>query len=125
MASLYRLALEQYDAMVQSGLISERDRIHLINGFLVEKMPRLDPHATADELCGRALDAVIPPGWHVRSAKPVRLPPDSVVDRKVEVYSDPASDGYRSRSDYAAGDNVPVVIDGVEIAKIAVDYLMP
>ena len=48
-----------------------------------------------------------------------------LVDRKVEVYSDPASDGYRILSVYAAGDKVPVVIDGVEIAEIAVDYLMP
>ena len=32
------------------------------------------PHAIADDLCGRELDRVIPPGWHVRPAKPIRLP---------------------------------------------------
>jgi Uma2 family endonuclease len=61
---LYRMSLEKYEAMVESGAFSDHDRFHLINGFLVEKMTR-------------ALDKAIPPGWHVRSAKPVRLPPNS------------------------------------------------
>jgi Uma2 family endonuclease len=74
---LYRMSLDKYEAMVESGAFSDHDRFHLINGFLVEKMTQHDPHATADELCGRALDKVIPRGWQVRSAKPVRLPPNS------------------------------------------------
>lgn len=74
---LYRMSLEQYEAMIESGVFSDRDRFHLINGLLVEKMTQNDPHATTDELCGRALDKVIPAGWHVRSAKPVRVPPNS------------------------------------------------
>jgi Uma2 family endonuclease len=74
---LFRISLDQYEAMVSSGAFSESDRFHLINGYLVEKITQNDPHATADELCGRALDKVIPVGWHVRSAKPVRLPPNS------------------------------------------------
>jgi Uma2 family endonuclease len=73
-SSLYRLTLEQYEAMVDSGIFTGRDRVHLINGFLVAKMIQNDPHATADELCGDELARVIPPGWHVRSAKPIRIP---------------------------------------------------
>src|ERR1700688_1848596 len=71
---LYRLSLEQYEAMVESGVFTARDRFHLINGFLVAKMTQNDPHCTADELSGKALDPAIPAGWHVRSAKPIRLP---------------------------------------------------
>ena len=71
---LYRLSLEQYEAMVESGVFTARDRFHLINGFLVAKMTQNPPHSTADELCGKALDRAIPEGWHVRSAKPIRLP---------------------------------------------------
>ena len=71
---LYRLSLEQYEAMVESGVFTARDRFHLINGFLVAKMTQNPPHSTADELCGKVLDRVIPEGWHVRSAKPIRLP---------------------------------------------------
>ena len=73
-SSLYRVTLEQYEAMVDSGIFTGRDRVHLINGFLVAKTTQSDPHATADELCGEALARVIPPGWHVRAGKPIRIP---------------------------------------------------
>jgi Uma2 family endonuclease len=47
-------------------------------------------------------------------------------DRQVEVYtnSDPAG-GYRFRVDYRPGDDVPVVIDGREVGRIAVTDLLP
>src|SRR5436190_19731240 len=70
---LYRMTLEKYEAMVASGVFTKRDRFHLINGFLVAKMTQNPPHCTADELCGKALDRTIPPGWPVRSAKPIRF----------------------------------------------------
>jgi Uma2 family endonuclease len=71
---LYRLSLEQYEAMVGSGVFTARDRFHLINGFLVAQVTQDPPHCTADDLCGEALVQVIPAGWYVRSAKPIRLP---------------------------------------------------
>ncbi len=72
--SFYRLTLEQYEAMVDAGILGKRDRVHLIDGYLVAKMTQNDPHATADELCGAALARVVPPDWHVRAGKPIRLP---------------------------------------------------
>ena len=140
-------------------------------------MTQNHPHCTADELCGKALQG-IPGGWHVRSAKPIRLPdqvskpePDrcvvrgtirdyshrspgsadiamivevsdsslsddrklarvyggsgipaywivNLVDRQVEVYTLPYPDGYHSRQDFAPGQLLPVVIDGVEVGRI-------
>jgi Uma2 family endonuclease len=183
--SLYRLSVKQYEAMVDSGAFTARDRFHLINGFLVAKMTQNDPHCTADELCGRVLSGVVPAGWHVRSSKPVRLPsqvskpePDrtvvrgdvrdygtrspeavdaglvieiadsslgedrkmariyggsgipiywivNLVDRQVEVYTLPYADGYHARQDFASGDALPVVIDGVEVGRIAVADILP
>ncbi|HZW33154.1 MAG TPA: Uma2 family endonuclease [Isosphaeraceae bacterium] len=73
-SSLYRVTLEQYEAMVDTGIFTGRDRVHLINGFLAAKMTENDPHATADLLCGDELERVIPPGWHVRPGKPIRIP---------------------------------------------------
>jgi hypothetical protein len=61
---LYRWTLEQYEAMVDSGAFSTRDRFHLINGYVVAKMTQGDPHCTADDLCGLALARAIPAvGW--------------------------------------------------------------
>jgi Uma2 family endonuclease len=72
--SLYRLTLEQYEAMVDAGILGKRDHVHLIDGYLVSKMTQNDPHATADELCGDALSRVLPAGWHLRAGKPIRIP---------------------------------------------------
>jgi Uma2 family endonuclease len=75
MESIYRVSLEQYESMVRSGIFTKRDRIQLVNGFLVAKpMTQNPPHSTADDLCGQALDRICPPGWYVRAGKPVRLP---------------------------------------------------
>jgi Uma2 family endonuclease len=38
-------------------------------------MTRGDAHVTADILCGNALSGLVPPGWHVRPGKPVRIAP--------------------------------------------------
>ncbi|HKI16574.1 MAG TPA: Uma2 family endonuclease [Isosphaeraceae bacterium] len=43
-----------------------------------------------------------------------------LIDRRIEVYTDPAPEGYRRREDFASGSDVPVVIDGVEVGRIAV-----
>ena len=70
---LYRMTVEQYEAMAASGAIPTSHHVHLINGYLVEKMTHNPPHAVADERCGVALARVLPPGWHARAAKPVRI----------------------------------------------------
>jgi Uma2 family endonuclease len=71
---LYRLTVDQYEAMADSGIFGERNRVHLINGCLVEKMTQHPPHSIADDLCGEALRLAFPPGWYVRPGKPVRIP---------------------------------------------------
>jgi hypothetical protein len=70
---LYRMTLEQYEAMVESGIFTERDKLQLINGILVAKVTEGDDHCVADDLCRNGLSAVTPPGWFVRSNKPILL----------------------------------------------------
>ena len=184
---LYRMSLERYEAMVESGIFTKRDRFHLINGFLVAKVTQGDEHCEADDLCRVALEGVLPPGWYVRSeqASPAparwRAEPDeavvrgsirdygrrkrgtpgasdvsliievadssmladramagvygragipiywivNLVDRQVEVCTSPNSTGTSSRVDFHPGENVPVVLDGVQVALIAVNDIMP
>jgi Uma2 family endonuclease len=74
---LYRMTIDQYEALVASGAFAKRDRFQLINGLLVEKMTKNPPHAVVKVACHDALDRIIPkPKWHVRDETPVRLPPD-------------------------------------------------
>ena len=49
-------------------------------------------------------------------------------DRRIEIYTEPtgldANPAYRQRSDYEANDEVPLVIDGCELARIQVSELL-
>ena len=86
--SLYRLSIDKYEAMVRSGIFTKRDRLELIEGFLVAKMTQYPPHAAVCEMARDTLVKVLPAGWHVRGEKPVRIAsrvslpePDLVVAR--------------------------------------------
>lgn len=52
----------------------------------------------------------------------------NLVDRRVEVYTDPSGPGdspaYRQQQDYPAGTSVPVVLDGHEAGCVRVDDLL-
>ena len=43
----YRLSVDQYEAMVESGIFTEHDRLQLINGMLVAKVTQ------GDDVCER------------------------------------------------------------------------
>jgi Uma2 family endonuclease len=49
----------------------------------------------------------------------------NLVDRQVEVYTDPGPTGYATRTDFASGQHVPVVIGGQQVGQIAVDDVLP
>ena len=53
----------------------------------------------------------------------------NINDEQIEVYTDPTGDCdepvYRNRRDYHRGEEVPLVLDGVEIARIPVADLLP
>lgn len=50
----------------------------------------------------------------------------NLVRRQIEVYTDPdPAGGYRSRVDYRPGQDVPVIIDGQKVGRIAVADLLP
>jgi Uma2 family endonuclease len=53
----------------------------------------------------------------------------NIPDRRVEVYTEPtgpdSSPDYRRREDHASGADVPLILDGVEVARIAVADLLP
>ena len=52
----------------------------------------------------------------------------NLVDGRIEVFSDPKagkSPAYRQRRDFTAGEAVPLVLDGREIARIPVRELLP
>jgi Uma2 family endonuclease len=95
------MTLEEFERMVAAGVVPSRNRIHLINGYLVDKTTHNPQHAIAFQRCGREFGRVVPAGWHVRPALPIRLPgqdsepePDhcvarGTIDDYVERHPDP------------------------------------
>jgi Uma2 family endonuclease len=69
-----RLSVDQYEAMIENGILPESNRWELINGKLVEKMTKGGKHSASSERSWRAIHALLPAGWHVRIEKPVRIP---------------------------------------------------
>jgi len=86
--SLYRLSLEQYEAMISAGVFTKRDRLHLINGYLVARRTELPPHGAACDASNSSLGPLLPRGWYIRSGRVLKIPgyasmpePDLVVVR--------------------------------------------
>ena len=44
----------------------------------------------------------------------------NIPDSRVEVHTQPSNDVYQTRTDFVAGQSVPVVLDGVTVAELAV-----
>ena len=49
----------------------------------------------------------------------------NLMDRQVEVYSNPVATGYQSSQVFLPGEDVPVVIDGTEVGRVAVADILP
>lgn len=49
----------------------------------------------------------------------------NLIDRQVEVYSQPVRGRYRSTQIYQPGQDAPVVIAGAEVVRIAVNDVLP
>jgi Uma2 family endonuclease len=72
-AGFYRLSVTQFHQMIQSGVLGEKDRIELLEGFLVPIMPPNPPHSTAVSRTNRTLTRLLPDTWHLRSEQPLTL----------------------------------------------------
>jgi Uma2 family endonuclease len=91
---LARLTVEQYEAMVDSGIFTKRDRFVLINGFLVDKVPKRPRHTFVAKNLARELGRLLPSGWDIRIEDAVRLtsskpePDISVARGDIEDYAE-------------------------------------
>jgi Uma2 family endonuclease len=68
-----RITVESYERMVDAGVL-DNVRVELLGGRLVPKMPKNPRHVFSTFKLAKALEGVIPPGWHVRTEGPVRIP---------------------------------------------------
>ena len=72
--SIYRLTVDEYEAMVASESLGKGNRVHLIDGILVRKMTKKPPHVIACERTRNTLLRIVGPGWRMMTEAPVRIP---------------------------------------------------
>jgi Uma2 family endonuclease len=86
---IYRLTVEQYHQMAQAGILTEDDPVELLEGWLVRKLTKYRPHVIGTGSVRRALERLLPMGWHVASQDPITTSdsepePDAAVVRGEE-----------------------------------------
>jgi Uma2 family endonuclease len=70
---LWRWTVDQYHAMIRAGVLTEDDPVELLDGWVVEKMPKNPAHCSSAGVVRDALSSVLPSGWFVRVQDPVTL----------------------------------------------------
>lgn len=68
-----RWTRKEYDQLIQRGVFGPRDRIELIDGYLVVAEPQSAYHYNAINLAVRALERAFGAGWWVRAQGPLAL----------------------------------------------------
>jgi len=69
--SIWRLSVEQYHEMINTGILTDDDPVELLEGWLIPKMPKKPPHRVTKQLTRDALARLLPPGWYVEEQEPV------------------------------------------------------
>jgi Uma2 family endonuclease len=70
---VFRFTLTEFHRLLKSGVLSNTNRLELVEGVLVRQMTHNPPHATAVDLAQGLLRPLLTPDWHLREQKPVTL----------------------------------------------------
>jgi Uma2 family endonuclease len=85
-AGFFRLTVDEYHRMIEANILTTDDRVELLDGYLVNKMPQNSPHGSTLERLTEDLTRLKPAGWRVRIQSPITLArsepePDAAVVR--------------------------------------------
>ena len=91
---LFRLTVQQYHAMIDTGVLTDDDPVELLEGILVFRMPKKPAHRIALAKLERALAPLLPPTTSLQLQEPITLadgepePDATVFAGKPEDYTD-------------------------------------
>ena len=60
---MFRLTVEQYHSMIQFGILTDDDRVELLEGLLIAKMPKSPPQCFARARLRKSLPGGSPRRW--------------------------------------------------------------
>jgi hypothetical protein len=70
---LRRWSVAEYHRMIESGILGPDDRVELLEGWVVKKMPQKPPHASSVGRVNRWLGRILPSTWSLRCQVPITL----------------------------------------------------
>jgi Uma2 family endonuclease len=70
---LYRLSVDQYHRMIEAGVLVSGERVELLEGLLVAKMPQHPPHAATLTRITPRFVKLLPEQWLLRIQCPITL----------------------------------------------------
>jgi Uma2 family endonuclease len=70
---VHQFTVDEYHQMIQTGILDETDRVELLEGYVVDKMPRNPPHDGSIQVAQETLTPRIPAGWCIRIQSAVTL----------------------------------------------------
>jgi Putative restriction endonuclease len=70
---ILKLSVVQYHAMIQAGILTDEDQVELINGWLMEKMPKNPRHHAVTKLVRTLLEFHLVEGYYVDYQEPITL----------------------------------------------------
>lgn len=91
---LRRFSVDEYHWLIETGVLTEDDRVELLEGLIVEKKPEDPIHAAVTYTLVRWFARALPDGWAVRGPAPVTTPdsepePDVIIAKGTEIgYAD-------------------------------------
>src|SRR4051794_35571833 len=68
---VWPLSVEQYHAMIRTGILTDDTPVELLEGLLIAKMSKNPAHSTAKRLLLQALISLLPAGWFVDEQEPI------------------------------------------------------
>ena len=98
--TLRRWTLEEYHRAADLGLFRPFERLELIRGEIIEKMPQKSPHATAIRLISKLLERLLGKSFEVRPHLPISVAGESEPEPDIAVAKG-------STEDYAGHQPVP------------------
>jgi Uma2 family endonuclease len=72
-ASIARFTVARYQRMIETGILDANDKVELLEGYVVLKMPRNPTHGGTIDIAGATLRPLLPAGWFLRGQQAVAL----------------------------------------------------
>jgi Uma2 family endonuclease len=83
--ALRNISRDDFDKMIDAGIIGEDEHVELVNGRIVQMSPEAPWHAATIDLCAEALRLAFGPGCTVRVQHPLRVEPDGEPEPDIAV----------------------------------------